>query len=152
MNISKLMCLTILISCGIPIQGVWCATIPAGTTLLVKTSTTIHSRDVAGRKFQGQLAKDVGANGKVLVPAGTSVTGVVKSSWFTVGSTTRPLTLRLTEIVIHGRAVPIKTDDFEAKNSSPWTTARRGIQVTGGNFLLQHGTILQFHLAQPVNI
>ena len=134
-------------------QGGWAATLPAGTTILVKTSTTIHSRDVAGRKFEGQLARGVGpAGGKVLIPAGASVVGVVKSSSYTVGSTTRPLTLRLTEIVIHGHSVPIKTDDFEASNSSPWTTARRGIQVSGGNFLLPHGTVLQFRLAQPVDI
>ena len=147
MNTSKIICLTILISCAIPIQNVWCATIPAGTMLIVKTTTAIHSRDVKGRKFQGHLARGIGGG----IHAGTNVTGVVKQSWYTIASTTHPLTLRLTEIVINGHAVPIKSDDFEAANSSPWNT-RRGVQVTSGNFILSPGTILQFRLTHPIEI
>ncbi|HEY4284575.1 MAG TPA: hypothetical protein VGM62_16050 [Chthoniobacterales bacterium] len=147
MKISRLVCLTVLISCGISVQNARAATIPAGTAILVKTSTAIHARDVKGRKFQGQLARSIGAG----VHAGASVTGVVQSSWYTIASTTHPLTLRLTEIVINGHAVTVKTDDFEAQNSSPWNT-RRGVQVTGGNFVLPPGTILQFRLTHSVEI
>src|SRR5437868_8268181 len=81
------------------------ATIPAGSSILVKTSKNIYARDPAGRKFDAQLAHRISG-----APAGSLVQGVVKSPWFSVGSTTRPLTLRLTEIVVGKHVVPIKTD------------------------------------------
>ena len=151
MNARKLILLTILLSLAIPLQSAWTATIPAGTIIVVKTSHTINSKDPSGRKFKAQLAQGIGVNGKVVVPAGTSVGGVIKSPSFTVGSTTRPLTLRLSELAINKRVITIKTDDFEADNSSPWFT-RRGIHVTGSSFLLHSGTLLGFRLAQPVEI
>ena len=151
MNIIKLVGLTIVIWCAMPLQSAPAGTIPAGTVIIVKTSTAIHSKDGAGRKFKAELARGIGVSGKVVMPAGTPVGGVVKSPWMSIGSTTRPLTLRLAELVSHGRAVAIKTDDFEAENSSPWST-RRGVQVTSGNFTLPAGTILQFRLTQPVDI
>jgi hypothetical protein len=128
------------------------ATIPAGTLLLVKTTTNISARDHSGKRISGVLARSIVVGGKVVAPVGTAVTGLVKSPYFTVGSTTRPLTLRLTEISHGGRAVAIKSDDFEAENNSPWTAGPRRIQVTGGSFLLPPGTLLQFHLKQPVEI
>ena len=139
----------ILVALGVTsaiIEPAAAATIPAGTTLIVKTSTTIHARDVKGRKFQGVLAHGTGA-----LPAGTAVQGIVQQSWYTIASSTHPLILRLTGVVVKGKMVPIKAEDFEAENSSPWFT-RRGIHVTGGTFLLQPGTLLPFRLKQPVEI
>ena len=151
MSLPKLVCLTILASLTIPLQSSRAATIPAGTVIVIKTSHTINSKDPSGRKFKAELAQAIGVNGKVVAPAGTSVGGVIKSPSFTVGSTTRPLTLRLSELVINKRVIPIKTDDFEADNTSPWFT-RRGIHVTGSAFLLHSGTVLGFRLSQPVEI
>jgi len=127
------------------------ATIPAGTNVVVKTTGNIYSRDPAGRRFEALLAHNITVGGKVVVPAGTHVIGVVKSPKFNIGSTSRPLTLRLKEIVIHGHAVPIKTDDLEAQSNSPWAT-RRGVQVTAGGFIYTRGTILPFRLNHAVEI
>ena len=151
MNSRKLILLTMLACMVIPAQRAWSATLPAGTIILVRTEKNIYARDPAGRKFQAKLVRPLAAEGKNVVPAGTPVVGMVKSPWLSVGSTTRPLTLRLVEIVINGKPVAVKSDDFEANNPSPWNT-RRGVQVTGGAFVLTPGTVLQFHLKQPVNL
>ena len=82
----------------------------------------------------------------------STITGVVKSPVVRVGSTTRPLTLRLTGIVIHGHSVPIKTDDLEMDDTSPWTVGRRGIQVTGSAYMISSGAVLQFRLKAPAEV
>jgi hypothetical protein len=129
------------------------ATVPAGTLLLVKTTKNIYARDHSGKRISGVLARSIVVGGKTVVPVGADVTGIVKSPYLSVGSTTRPLTLRLTQISHHGRAVTIRSDDVEAENNSPWTAGPRRIQVTGGGaFLLPPGTLLQFHLKHPVEI
>lgn len=127
------------------------ATIPAGTAIVVKNTGNIYARDPAGKRFDTLLAHNITVGGKVILPAGTHVVGVVKSPKFNVGSTSRPLILRLKEIVIRGHAVPIKTDDLECESNSPWAT-RRGVQVTAGGFIYTRGTILPFRLNQPVEI
>jgi hypothetical protein len=128
------------------------ATIPAGTTILMRTTHNILSGDPSGRKIEGVLANNLTAGGKVVVPAGAHVRGVVKSPKFNIGSTSRPLTLRLTQIVVHGHAIPVKSEDLEVASDSPWTIGPRRVQVTAARFLLDRGTILQFHLKQPVEV
>jgi len=151
MNIRRIILPTIVISFTIPIQIAGAATIPADTIMSVRTEKNIYARDPAGRRFETRLARPVAAQGKVLVPTGTTVMGKVKSPWFTVASSTRRLTLLLREIVIHGKSVPIKTEEFEAENPSPART-RGGAHVTLGAFILKPGTILQFRLKEPMNI
>jgi hypothetical protein len=152
MNKNKIILLVISSGIWIGAQLSVAATIPAGTTLQVRTSTTISSRDTAGKKFQGQLLQDVGAKGTVILPAGTPVVGVVESPRVEVGSSTRPLTLKLTQVSVHGRTVSIKTQGFEAENLSPWKGRRGRVQISGGAFVLPHGTTLQFRLAQPLTL
>src|SRR5512147_1267490 len=106
MNIRTIVSLTILACIGIPMQVANSATIPAGTIILVRTEKNIYSGDSAGRRFETRLARPLSAQGSVVVPAGTTVWGKVKSPRVSIGSTTRPLTLRLTELVIHGKSVP----------------------------------------------
>jgi hypothetical protein len=60
-------------------QAVEANTILAGTTLTVKTSTAISSRDSAGKRFQAELAQAVSVNGAVILPARTKLVGVVQS-------------------------------------------------------------------------
>ena len=62
MNIIKLVCLTIIIWCTMPLQSAPAGTIPAGTVIIVKTSTAIHSKDGAGRKFKAVLMQTYLAN------------------------------------------------------------------------------------------
>jgi hypothetical protein len=126
------------------------ATIPAGTTLVVKTTSTISSRDTAGKPFQGSLLRDVEVEGKVVLTAGTPVAGVVESPRVQIGSSTRPLSLKLVQVSIHGRMKPLKTESFETENAG--IKGRRGIRLTGGAFLLPPGTNLQFRLSQPLNL
>ena len=151
MKIRTFVLLTMLACLSIPAPRAWSATLPSGTIILVKTEKNIYARDPAGRKFQATLLRPLAADGKNVVAAGTPVTGMIKSPWISVGSTTRPLTLRLVELNPHGKSVAIRTDDFEAENSSPWHT-RRGVHVTGGAFVLTPGTVLQFRLKEPVNL
>jgi hypothetical protein len=150
MNTLKATCLPIIaIAFLLPGRPTNAATIPANTTVLFRTTNNIYSRDPSGRKIEGVLANNIVAGGKVVVPAGTPLVGVVKSPKFTIGSTSRPLTLRLTQITLHGHAIQVKSDDRES--NSPWAT-RRGVQVTGGAFMYTRATILPFRLNHPVEI
>jgi membrane-associated protease RseP (regulator of RpoE activity) len=134
---------------AISIQSVYAATIPVGTTLFVQTNETIVSTDPVGKKFAGQLYRDVVANGKVLLRAGTGVVGRVKKSRG-LGST--PLILNVTQLTIGQRLVPITTvEGFRADNTR--FTTRRGISVGRSvYFQLPTGTRMQFRLAKPVDL
>jgi hypothetical protein len=56
------------------------ATVPAGTTLVVRTLDTIHSNDRVGRTFKAELDQSVVANGKAVLPKGTKVVGKIEAS------------------------------------------------------------------------
>ncbi len=56
------------------------ATIPAGTTITVRTLSSISSTDRVGRTFGAQVDQDVVVNGKVLVKAGTKAVVEIQSS------------------------------------------------------------------------
>jgi hypothetical protein len=132
---------------AISIQSVYAATIPAGTTLFVQTNETIASTDPVGKKFTGQLYRDVAANGKVLLRAGTGVVGRVKKSR---GLGSKPLILDLTQLAIGQRLVPITTEGFRADYT--YLTTRRGVSVGGGYFKLRVGTRMQFRLSKPIDL
>src|SRR5213592_2656477 len=106
------------------------ATVPAGTTLVVRTLNTIQSTDRVGRTFTAQLDQSVAVKGKVVLPAGTKFDGKIESSQanpFRSG----PLVLNLTDISVNGRRIPIKTvSGFEVQNIAKRAGARaRGISV-----------------------
>src|SRR5207244_10084394 len=106
------------------------ATIPAGTTLVVRTLNTIQSTDRVGRTFTAQLDQDAVVNGKVVLRAGTKFDGKIESSQanpFRSG----PLVLNLTDVSINGRTIPIKTvSGFQVQNIAMRGPARaRGITV-----------------------
>jgi hypothetical protein len=127
------------------------ATVPAGTTLIVRTLNTLQSTDRVGRTFTAQLDQNVAVNGKVVLRAGTKFDGKIESSQanpFRSG----PLILNLTDVSINGRTVPIKTvSGFEVQNLAMRGGARaRGITV--GPFVAPRGLRMQFRLAQPVKL
>ena len=126
------------------------ATIPDGTPLMVKTTSTISSRDTAGKPFQGWLLQDVRVKGTVVLGTEIPVTGIVESPRVAIASSTRPLTLKLTQVAVHGRMMPVKTHSFETENAG--IKGRRATRLTGGAFLLPPGTTLRFHLSQPFNM
>ena len=84
-------------------------TIPADAKIVVTTTTTISSRDATGKPFEGRLLQNVEVKGHSALTAGAPVRGVVESPRVNIGSSTRPLTRKLTQVSIHGRMVPIKT-------------------------------------------
>jgi hypothetical protein len=127
------------------------ATIPAGTTLVVRTLNSIHSTDRVGRTFTAQLDQDVAANGKAMLRAGTKLFGKIEASQANPRNS-QPLMLNLTGISVNGRTIPIKTvSGFQLENVAKRGSARaRGMSV--GPFVAPHGTKMEFRLAQPVNI
>ena len=132
---------------AISIQSVYAATIPAGTILFVQTNDTIASTDPVGKKFAGQLYRDVVANDKLLLRAGTGVVGRVKKSR---GLGSKPLILDVTQLAIGQRVVPITTEGFRADYT--YFKTRRGVSVGGGYFQLRVGTRMQFRLSKPVDL
>ena len=125
------------------------ATIPAGTTLVVRTLNTIHSNDRIGRTFTAQLDQGVVVNGKVVLQAGTKFHGKIEASQANPRNS-QPLTLNLTDVSVNGRTIPIKTvSGFKLENIAKVGRAKaRGISV--GPFLAPHGTKMEFRLAQPI--
>ena len=129
----------------------WCfaATIPAGTTLLVRTKETVSSNDPVGKTFAAQLANDVVVAGKVVLRAGSKAVGRVDSSRRLAFT---PLILNVAQIAGKRGLVPIKTVNGFPADSTFFKT-RRGVSVgRGGFFQIPSGTIMQFRLAQPVNL
>jgi hypothetical protein len=125
------------------------ATIPAGTTLVVRTLETIHSNDRVGRTFTARLDQDVAVNGKAVLRAGTKVRGRIEVSQRNPHDS-RPLTLNLTDVSVNGQTIPIKTvSGFQVKNKA--IGARPG-GISVGPFITPHGTRMEFRLAQPLDV
>jgi hypothetical protein len=123
-------------------------TIPAGTTLNVRTVSSISSQDPAGRNFAAQIDQDVTVKGQVLLKAGTKAFGKIKSSRANPRKS-EPLTLELTSISVNGRNVAVKTNRFQP--GSPTRTARQAqYGHTVGTLMVTPGTKMQFQLLQPV--
>src|SRR5438132_177088 len=126
------------------------ATIPAGTTLAVRTTSSISSQDPVRRTFAAQLDQDVVVNGKVPLKAGTKAFGKIKSSRANPRKS-EPLTLELTSISVNGRNVAVKTNSFQP-GSSPRTGRQAFYGHTAGTLVITPGTKMQFQLMQPVTL
>jgi len=131
-------------------QSSFSATIPAGTTLIVRTLDTIHSNDRVGRTFTAQLDQDIAVNGKAVLRAGTKLLGRIEASQANPRNS-RPLTLNLTDVSVSGRTIPIKTvSGFQVENKAKFG-ARRGT-ISVGSFVAPHGMKMEFRIAQPVTL
>jgi len=127
------------------------ATVPAGTTIVVRTGVTISSRDRVGRTFVTQLDQNVAVQGKTLLPAGTKVLAKVKTSQAD-SRRPDPLTVNLTSVSIAGQTVTIKTDGAFQVEAKPRTARQMRTGVSVGSFTVPSGTKMQFRLAQPLNL
>ena len=127
------------------------ATVPAGTTLVVRTGATISSRDRVGRTVVTQLDQNVAVQGKTLLPAGTKVLAKVETSQAD-SRRPDPLTVNLTSVSIGGQTVPIKTDGAFQLQAKPKTARGMRTGVSVGSFTVPSGTKMQFRLAQPLNL
>jgi len=127
------------------------ATVPAGTTIVVRTGVTISSRDRVGRTFVTQLDQNVAVQGKTLLPAGTKVLARVETSQAD-SRRPDPLTVNLTSVSIAGQTVTIKTDGAFQVEAKPRTARQMRTGVSVGSFTVPSGTKMQFRLAQPLNL
>jgi len=126
------------------------ATIPAGTTLTVRTVSLVSSKDVVGRTFEAKIDQDVSVKGKVLVKVGTKAFGRIQSSRANPRQSA-PLSLELASISVNGRSVPIKTSSVQPE-SNPTTARQMRTGTTVGKSVVQPGTKMQFRLAQPLTL
>lgn len=105
--------------------------VPAGTTIQVAlnneiTSETAHSGD----SWSGKVTNDVVANDKIVIPAGSPVTGVVVSSVEAKRGSRAMLDLAVRNISVNGRSQPISAGAEEVIAGSP--RARNLGAIAGG--------------------
>ncbi len=88
--------------------------IPAGRTVTVRMGSTVSSKNAsAGQTFTGTLINGISANGKVVIPAGSGVTGTVteaKSAGKFKGEGI--IAIRLVSVNIKGVTHDISTDEY----------------------------------------
>jgi len=144
-----------LVAAGIACLAVQCSfavTIPAGTTLVVRTLHNISAVDAPGKAVAMQLDKDVVVNGKVALPEGTKISGRVETSKRSrTLSRSQSLTVNITDAQVHGRTVAIKTTGAVSLKNPMARTTQRGVQVSTYSYQVPAGTRVQFRLAQPLN-
>ncbi len=102
--------------------------VPAGTLILVRTNEQLDTdNSYTGQVFSVTLMTDLAADGYVVAKSGTRLYGnIVEADSARRASGTSQLKLQLTQIVLHGQAIPIVTDVFDSKGkSSGKRSARR---------------------------
>src|SRR5215216_1474087 len=120
------------------------ATIPAGTTLTIKTVSLITSQSIAGRSFEAKLGQEVSIRGTVLLPAGTKIFGKISSSRANPRKS-GPLSLELSSISMNGRTIPVKTNSVQP-HGPPQTGRQAQYGHTAGTTVVNPGTTMQFQL------
>jgi hypothetical protein len=123
------------------------ASIPAGTTLTVKTVSLITSQSTVGRSFEAKLAQDVSVKGNVL-KAGTKVFWKIVSSRANPRKS-EPLSVELASIEVGGHRIPVKTTSIDPAGG-PQTARQARYGHTGGTTVVNPGSTMQFQLLQPV--
>jgi hypothetical protein len=165
----------------IAVSWISAATIPAGTTLVVRTIDGISSSDKAGKRFAGKLDSSLVVSGNVVVPAGSKVYGRVNNSQSAGRAFGQSqLSISLTEISVNGQLVPIVTkNSLHSGTPSGRKTVRGagtgaliGAAFDGGNgaakgaaigaaaslsrpgqpVVVPGGTLLDFQLAAPISL
>lgn len=114
-----------------PVNKIVSVTIPAGSELVVTTSSSLNSgKNKAGDEFEGNLALPVNVNGKTVLEKGAKVFGKVvdaEGSGRVKGLANMKLTLSSVEY--NGKMVSIVTNPFAAE-AEP--TKGRDAAVVGG--------------------
>ena len=106
--------------------------VPAGTSLSTRISSAIGSKtSTAGDRFDGTLVNSVRLNGKVVIPAGSAVSGVVvtaHSAGKFKGAAT--LAVRLVAVNVKGKSYPIRSNTISQETTGKGK--RTGALVGGG--------------------
>ena len=131
-------------------QSSFAATIPAGTTLTVRTVSLISSKDAVGRTFEAKIDQDVAVKGKIVLKAGTKAFGRIQASRANPRKSAA-LSVELTSISVNGRNVPVKTSSVQPE-SNPTTARQVRHGFTVGTLVVNPGTKMEFGLAQPLNL
>jgi len=126
------------------------ATIPAGTTLAVKTVSLITSQDAVGATFEAKVVQDVSVKGNVLLKARAKAFGKVTSSRRNPRRS-EPLAVELTFVSVNGHRVAVKTSAV-APHGPPQTGRQAHYGHTAGTTVVNPQTLLQFQLLQPVTL
>jgi hypothetical protein len=85
-------------------------TIPAGTTILVKTVSEVSSKMPAGARFETRLENDLYVDGHLITPAGTALYGIITRSEGGKQFGKQQLATTLNELSWNGHLVPIVSD------------------------------------------
>ena len=110
--------------------------IPAGKSVVIRMGSTLSSKTAQdGQTFTGTLANGIAVNGKVVIKAGSGVTGVVseaKSAGKFKGEAI--IAVRLTSINIKGVPTNVSTDEYivTQKGKGKRTAALIGGGAGGG--------------------
>ena len=118
-------------------------TIPAGTTLAVRTDQLIDSRSASpGQTYSGVVARAVvDSDGKVAIPRGASATLVIRDAR-TQGKVEgqSELAIDVAAVRVEGRQYRLETNDFVERGKQGVGRNRRTAEFAGGGGVL--GTIL----------
>src|SRR5438552_1656613 len=107
----KFIAFIFIISACVAASSLNAATIPARTTITVRTLSSISSTDRVGRTFGAQVDQDVVVDGKVVVKAGTKTLVKIQSSG-ALPRGSKALTLDLTSICVNGSWAALRTRGF----------------------------------------
>jgi hypothetical protein len=105
--------------------------VPAGTSIQVALGSTISSETAnAGDSWHGKVTNDVVTNGKVVIPAGSSVSGTVVSSVEAKRGSRAMLDLAVRNVTVNGRSQAVSAGAEEVIAGS--TRARNLGAIAGG--------------------
>jgi len=106
--------------------------IPAGTNVVFRIGATLSSKTAQdGQVFTGTLANGVASHGKVVIPAGSGVTGTVseaKSAGRFKGEAI--LAIRLTQVNVRGVPHNVTTDEYVVTQKGKGK--RSAVMIGGG--------------------
>ena len=107
-------------------------TIPAGTTITIRTGSTLDSGKVtSGATFDGTLTKDVRNGNTVVAKAGDSVQGKVITAKDS-GRLHKPGILRLALVSVNGIPVSTNSRTFQGKSHTKGNVTKIGIGTGAG--------------------
>jgi hypothetical protein len=116
-------------------------TIPAGTGLAIRINQRIDVKhSVPGERFTGELAEGVTQDGRVVLPRGAHVSGVVDAAHRRGHFKGRSiLSLRLTSLDVDGKRYPLETANFVASKKGKGKRTAGFIGGTAGVGMLVGG-------------
>ncbi len=103
--------------------------VPAGTEIPVRITQTLDSESTQeGSSFSGVVTREVVADGAVVIPAGSGVSGRVSAAHEAGHYKGHSLlTLQLTAVNRHGRSIALSTEDYTVEGKNRGTNSAEKI-------------------------